>query len=49
MQPFIQKNLDTKFDCPNAQYIHSNGFYFGNNPELTKDEINLFKELLKGV
>ncbi len=45
MQPFFQKYVGKKFSSnTNAKLIHENGFYFGNNPELTKKEIS---EILK--
>src|SRR3989338_5809174 len=40
-QPFFNKYMnhqDTKL-CKNAKLIHEQGFYFGNNPELTDGEI----------
>ncbi|MEK7087622.1 MAG: DegT/DnrJ/EryC1/StrS family aminotransferase [Patescibacteria group bacterium] len=33
--------------CVNAAFAHAHGFYFGNNPELTNEEIGLLTELLK--
>lgn len=40
-QPFYKKYLpDQEIELPNAQYVHDNGFYFGNNPELTDEEIS---------
>lgn len=48
MQPFFRKyipNADS-FINPNAKLIHEQGLYFGNNPELTEQEmrqiINIF-------
>src|SRR3989344_4799681 len=40
MQPFYSKYMK-KFSLPspNAKLVHEQGLYFGNNPELTKDEI----------
>lgn len=39
MQPFFQKYFPKKqSSCPNAQLIHEQGLYFGNNPDLTKAE-----------
>ncbi|MFA6490672.1 MAG: DegT/DnrJ/EryC1/StrS aminotransferase family protein, partial [Candidatus Magasanikbacteria bacterium] len=35
-QPFFKKYIKQSFSCPNAEYIHKNGFYFGNNPEMTE-------------
>jgi len=46
-QPFFKKYIKTTNSCHNADFIHNNGFYFGNNPELTKGEINLICNLLK--
>lgn len=45
-QPFIKKYVKLQNRCPNADYIHSHGFYFGNNPELTSGEIHKLKGLL---
>ncbi len=40
-QPFFRKYEPsfTNTPCPNARLIHEQGLYFGNNPELTKKEI----------
>ncbi|MEM5832363.1 MAG: DegT/DnrJ/EryC1/StrS family aminotransferase [Candidatus Aenigmatarchaeota archaeon] len=50
-QPFFQKYIKKKFDLPNSNYINENGFYFGNNPEMTDGEIkfviNTFKNFFK--
>jgi CDP-6-deoxy-D-xylo-4-hexulose-3-dehydrase len=46
-QPFYAKYVKNVVPCPNAEFIHKNGFYFGNNPELTDDEIDLLVTLLK--
>lgn len=43
-QPFFKKNSSLSLDNPNAKLIHEQGLYFGNNPELTEEEI---KELIK--
>jgi CDP-4-dehydro-6-deoxyglucose reductase, E1 len=40
-QVFFTKYVNGKFDLPNTEYVHKNGFYFGNNPEMTLEEINL--------
>lgn len=40
-QPFYKKNVKKLFhSLPNAEIIHNQGLYFGNNPELTIREIN---------
>jgi len=46
-QPFYQKYIKAMANCPNAEFIHRSGFYFGNNPELTHQEIKLICDLLK--
>ena len=40
-QPFFNKyaSKNNKYSCGNAKMIHEQGFYFGNNPELSKEEI----------
>lgn len=43
--PFWTKELP-KADCPNSRIIHSQGFYFANNPDLTDAEIQLMCGLL---
>lgn len=46
-QPFYQKYVGNPGNQPNAEFIHKNSFYFGNNPELTIDEMELLSSLLK--
>jgi CDP-6-deoxy-D-xylo-4-hexulose-3-dehydrase len=46
-QPFYKKYVDDQAPRPNSDLVHANGFYFGNNPEMTEDEIALLCELLK--
>lgn len=48
MQPFFRKYVSGAASRPNADYIHKNGFYFANNPELTADELELLAGLLRG-
>lgn len=45
-QPFYTKYVADGEDCPNAAFIHGHGFYFGNNPELTEEEVNFLAHLL---
>lgn len=40
-QVFFSKRVKNNFSLPNAEKIHHTGFYFGNNPELTKEEIKM--------
>lgn len=42
-QPFFSKYVKYQFENSNAQLLHEQGFYFGNNPELTDKNI---KELI---
>jgi len=46
-QPFYKKYVGACKDCPNADRIHENGFYFCNNPELTSKERNFLGSLLE--
>ncbi len=48
-QPFYKKYVQQKDFCPNADFIHRQAFYFGNNPDITKEEINLFCKLLSPI
>lgn len=46
-QPFYQKYVQDTAPRPNSDLVHSNGFYFGNNPEMTTEEINTLCGLLE--
>lgn len=46
-QPFYKKYVRKYTKCPNSDFIQKNGFYFGNNPEMTKAEINKLCNRLK--
>ena len=43
-QTFFVKYVAKKFSLKNAKKIHNNGFYFGNNPDITKKEIETLIE-----
>ena len=46
-QPFFKKYCSAEQGkCENAEFIHGNGFYCGNNPELTEEELNFICELI---
>ena len=45
-QPFYKKYGFEPGACPNADVIHARGFYFGNNPDMTEDELQTFETLL---
>lgn len=44
-QPFYKKYVRGGNACPNASFIHENGFYCGNNPELTTEELSVLGKL----
>lgn len=46
-QPFYRKYVGNPGSQPNAEFIHRNSFYFGNNPELTPAEIDLLSKLVE--
>ena len=46
-QPFYKKYVKDIQDCPNSSIVHAQGFYFGNNAELTDDEVTLLCKLLE--
>lgn len=46
-QPFYQKYVNDITSRPNSDLVHENGFYFGNNPEMTEEEIELLCSLLE--
>ncbi len=46
-QPFFRKYVKDERRCDNARLADENGFYFGNNPELTPEEIKLLIKLLR--
>lgn len=47
-QPFFAKYIkDYKFNNPNANLVHDQGLYFGNNPELTNKEIQFLIKIFK--
>ncbi len=45
-QPFYKKYVSNKENCPNADIIHGQGFYFSNSPELTDEEVKILMSLL---
>jgi len=46
-QSFYKKYVSNSHNCENARFIHQNGFYFANNPELSEKEIDFLCQLLK--
>lgn len=48
-QPFMMKYLSKgKYNYPNAYLIHKQGLYFGNNPDMTKKDIETILSLFGG-
>lgn len=47
-QPFYKKYVKDVGSNPNSDLIHKNGFYFGNNPEMTSEEIDILCKLIVG-
>ncbi len=45
-QPFYKKYAEHLFSLPGADIMHSNGFYSGNYPELTEEDLQLIEKLL---
>lgn len=45
-QPFMKDKKYFVTDVPNSEEISQNGFYFGNNPEMTEEEITRITDLL---
>jgi CDP-6-deoxy-D-xylo-4-hexulose-3-dehydrase len=46
-QPFFTKYVADQRPRPNSDLVHENGFYFGNNPEMTEEEVSTLCGLLK--
>ena len=45
-QPFLKEFCNNIPPLKNSNFVHNNSFYFGNNPEITKDELLFLGELL---
>jgi CDP-6-deoxy-D-xylo-4-hexulose-3-dehydrase len=45
-QPFYRKYIKDVMPQPTSDLVHSNGFYFGNNPEMTEEELSVLCDLL---
>lgn len=45
-QLFFRKYVSVYDPCQNARFVHENGFYFGNNPDLTEEEVEKLCSLL---
>lgn len=45
-QPFYDKYVTEKYALPNTDFIHDNGFYCGNYPELTETDLQTISSCL---
>lgn len=45
-QPFYSKYVKEKLNLPGADFLHDNGFYCGNYPELTETDIEIIVSCL---
>jgi hypothetical protein len=46
-QPFFKKYIKLKYECKNAHFVHQNGFYMPNRPDLKLEELDLMVHLLE--
>lgn len=45
-QPFYKKYVQSNYDVPNSKFVHEHGFYVGNNPEMTVDDLSHIMQTL---
>jgi CDP-6-deoxy-D-xylo-4-hexulose-3-dehydrase len=45
-QPFYTKYVNELYDLPGTDFLHSNGFYCGNYPELTESDLETISSCL---
>lgn len=45
-QPFYKKYVQQQYELPNTDFLHYNGFYCGNYPELTANDLETIKSCL---
>jgi CDP-6-deoxy-D-xylo-4-hexulose-3-dehydrase len=46
-QPFYKKHVAREFHLPGAELLHHNGFYCGNCPDYTSEEIQIIIDCIK--
>ena len=46
-QPFFKKYVNSDRDLINCNFIHENGFYCGNNPDMTEEDILTISNVIK--
>lgn len=47
LQPFYRKYVKQMHDLPGADFLHHNGFYCGNDPELTDEDLDTITGCLR--
>ncbi len=47
--PFYRKYVKDRSSLPNASVVHACGFYCGNNPEMSKEDLSTIKSALLGI
>jgi CDP-6-deoxy-D-xylo-4-hexulose-3-dehydrase len=45
-QPFYEKYVTEKYEMPGTDFLHDNGFYCGNYPELTENDLETISSCL---
>lgn len=45
-QPFYKKYVKECFELPGTDFLHDNGFYCGNYPELTETDLEMISSCL---
>jgi CDP-6-deoxy-D-xylo-4-hexulose-3-dehydrase len=45
-QPFYKKYVQVMYELPNTDFLHTNGFYCGNYPELTDSDLETISSCL---
>lgn len=45
-QPFYKKYVSETYDLPNTDFLHNNGFYCGNYPEMSESELETIMSCL---
>ena len=46
-QPFFKKYIKKRYACPQASFINAHGFYFGNNPEMSRKDVNFLCKIIQ--
>jgi CDP-6-deoxy-D-xylo-4-hexulose-3-dehydrase len=46
-QPFFKKYIKKRYACPQASFINAHGFYFGNNPEMSRGDVSFLCKIIQ--